>query len=321
MAGLKQIKRRLVSVRNTRQITRAMKLVSAAKLNRAQDSTVRSRQYAAALNKMLNDLLSANAGDEIAHPLMQVKARVKQIRLVVIGGSRGLCGGYNTNINRQVDSLIKRLRAEQPDAKIQTIILGRKPAEYFRRVGLSYYKSYEQLPEDPNRWPIAELCAGLERGYSSEDTETSIEGTNVEGNPNEKAAEGLQTESFQEAYLIYTKFNSVMTQKATVEKILPFEIPTNTSESNGPTGLTIFEPSKEVIFSGLIPRLLQVKVQQACLNSVTSEYASRMTAMDSATKNAGEIIDGLKLTYNRLRQSGITKELLDIVGGAEALNE
>jgi F-type H+-transporting ATPase subunit gamma len=314
MAGLKQIKRRLVSVRNTRQITRAMKLVSAAKLNRAQDSTVRSRQYAAALNKMLSDLLGACAGHEIAHPLMQVKASVKRIRIVVVGGSRGLCGGYNTNINRQVDALIKRLMLEQPNAKIETILLGRKPAEYFRRVGLTYSKSYEQLPEDPNKWPIAELCAGLERGYAAEE--------NAASNSADRTSEknGENTESFQEAYLVYTKFNSVMTQKATVEKILPFEIPLTSAESSS-TGLTIFEPSAETIFSSLIPRLLRVKIQQACLNSVTSEYASRMTAMDSATKNAGEIIDGLKLTYNRLRQSGITKELLDIVGGAEALNE
>lgn len=290
MAGLKQIKRRLVSVKSTRQITRAMKLVSAAKLNRAQDAANKAREYSDALTGLMSEILQTVSLDDIQHPLMQAREQVKTVRVIVVGGMRGLCGSFNANLNKAVDAWMKERKGA--NLQIESVIIGKKPAEYYRRVGLQYTKSYETLPDDPNKWPIDDVCDELAQDF-------------IAG-------------KFDEAVLIFTKFKSVMSQKPTVERLLPFSLDAAPAAGEGASATTIFEPSAAELFSQLIPRLMRVKVRQAGLEARASELASRMTAMDAATKNAGELIDGLRLTYNRLRQSGITKELLDILGGAEA---
>lgn len=299
MAGnLKAIRRRLVSVKNTRQITRAMKLVSAAKLNRAQIAVVNARAYSSALERMFAKLLKAQSGAEFSHALMQTRPEVKNIRIIILGGSRGLCGGYNTNINKQVEATLKTEQANFPGAQVEFVIVGKKPGEYFRRVNRNYLQLHEKVSEDPNKWPIEEVCSEAEIAFAKGEVDRVV--------------------------LIYTAFLSVMSNRATATQLLPFSADAHegsSTQEESEAGLTIFEPSVAQVFDSLVPRLMRVKVRQAALESKVSEHASRMTAMDSATKNAGELIDKLTLYSNRLRQSGITGELLDIVGGAEALND
>lgn len=291
MAGLKAIERRLKSVISTRQITRAMKLVSAAKMKRAQDAVVNSRAYSDGIRQLLNELVLTAKQLEISHPLMKAPTEIKKVLVVVVGGNRGLCGSYNTNVNKGVETFIKEKSKEIPGVSIDALLVGRKPAEYFRRVKRACSQTFEALSEDPIKWPIEEIGIKLEEDFSA----------------------GV----FDEAYLCYTQFKTALNQKVVVEKLLPFSLDSEAVEQS--TGTTLFEPSAGEVFMAVIPRILRAQILQAGLDAKASEHASRMTAMDSATKNAGELIDSLRLTYNRLRQTGITMELLDIVGGAEAL--
>ena len=292
MAGLKEIRRRLLSVRNTRKITYAMKLVSAAKLRKAQEAVLESRKYTEAINSLLGEVLAEQSGSSLSHPLMEKHAEVKTIAAIVFGGSRGLCGGYNTNLNRKVEAFVK----EKQGLAIDWILMGRKPAEYFRRTGRKYTRSYEELPEDANRWPIDEVAFEVENRFKKGEID--------------------------ELYIFSTRFRSAISMSVVGEKVLPFEADEieSTSVVAGASGVTLFEPSAKQVFDALLPRILRTKLRQAALDAKASEHGSRMTAMDSATKNAGDLIDRLQLTHNKLRQERITKELLDIVGGAEALN-
>ena len=292
MAGLKEIRRRLLSVRNTRKITYAMKLVSAAKLRKAQEAVLESRKYTEAINSLLGEVLAEQSGSNLTHPLMEKHAEVKTIAAIVFGGSRGLCGGYNTNLNRKVEAFVK----EKQGFAIDWILMGRKPAEYFRRTGRKYSRSYEELPEDANRWPIDEVAFEVENKFMKGEID--------------------------ELYIFSTRFRSAISMSVVDEKVLPFEAAEieSTSVVASASGVTLFEPSAKQVFDALLPRILRTKLRQAALDAKASEHGSRMTAMDSATKNAGDLIDRLQLTHNKLRQERITKELLDIVGGAEALN-
>ena len=297
MAGLKEIKRRLRSVRNTKKITYAMKLVSAAKLRKAQESVIRTREYSNALNDLLAALQAESAGLDLSHPLMESRSEVKNICLLVIGGSRGLCGGYNTNVNKMVESTVRELKVKHPGAAIKSVLVGRKPAEYFRRVRRDYVEAYEQLGEDANTWPIEDITRTIELEFAA-------------GN-------------YDEVYLIFTRFKSAISMVPTAERLLPFEASTVTAPSGGATlspGVAKFEPSPAEVYGAIIPRILRTKVRQAALDAKASEQGSRMTAMDAATKNAGELSYALQLKFNKVRQSRITAELLDILGGAEAVD-
>lgn len=296
MAGLKEILGRLKSVRNTKKITYAMKLVSAAKLRKAQEAVVRSREYTDSLTKLLSELLAETGTTELSHPLMERRSSVKVVRVLIAGGGRGLCGGYNTNLNKRVDALFSELTRRSPGIKIEAVILGKKPAEYFRRLRREYLSSYEDLPEDGNRWPVDEICMAAERDF----------------------AEG----KIDEVVLVYTRFKSALSMTVMAEKLLPMEaadLNLNTQKVSAPVGATLFEPSAPALWGGIVPRILRSRVRQAFLDAKASEQGSRMTAMDSATKNAGDLIDALQLKFNKLRQGRITAELLDIIGGAEAL--
>lgn len=294
MAGLKEIRRRLKSVNNTKKITSAMKLVSAAKLRKTQESVVRSRAYTDALKGVLAQL---QGGNEFSHPLLETKDSVKKIRILVIGASRGLCGGFNTNINRRVEALHKELSQKHPGSEISSVLLGRKPGEYYRRVGRVYLESVENLADDPNLWPTQEICQRLE-------------------------IEFLKGE-FDELYVVYTQFRSAISTVATAERLLPLDkealAGSSAATATAGQGITLFEPNAERVFDAVVPRIVRAIVRQAAFDTKASEHASRMTAMDNATKNAKELIHTLTLKRNKLRQSGITSQLLDIVGGAEAL--
>jgi F-type H+-transporting ATPase subunit gamma len=292
MAGLKEIRRRLKSVNNTKKITSAMKLVSAAKLRKTQDSVVRSRAYTDALKGILGQL---QGGNEFSHPLLEAKPSIKKIRILVLGASRGLCGGFNTNVNRRVEALYKELAQAHPGAEISSVLVGKKPAEYYRRVGRTYVEANESVSDDPNFWPIQEICQRLEIDF-------------------------LKGE-FDELHLVYTRFRSAISTVASAERLLPLDkdAVAGNIAPDAVQGITIFEPNPQRVFDAVVPRIVRAIVRQAAFDTKASEHASRMTAMDNATKNAKELIHSLTLKRNKLRQTGITSQLLDIVGGAEAL--
>lgn len=301
MAGLRELRRRVTSVRNTRKTTYAMKLVSAAKLRRTQDAATRSKAYTQGLYELLSTLVRAQEEAIVMHPLMDVRP-IKNVLVVIIGGSRGLAGGYNANVARAVETCMSDLAARENSPNVEWVLFGKKVAEYFRRHRLPYREAHESLPEEPLKWPLAELCSSIEHDFCSGRVD--------------------------EVILIYTEFRSALSLVPHIERVLPIDqtsliakawTSAKRSSQFGDESKLLFEPSpKEVLFA-LIPRIFRTFVRQACLDAKTSEHASRMTAMDSATKNAGELIDALKLKYNKLRQSNITSELLDIIGGAEAV--
>jgi F-type H+-transporting ATPase subunit gamma len=294
MAGLKEIRRRLKSVNNTKKITSAMKLVSAAKLRKTQEAVVRSRGYTDSLKGVLAQL---QGGNEFSHPLLEARQSVTRVRILVLGASRGLCGAFNTNINRRVEALYRELATKYPGCEVSSVLLGKKPAEYFRRIGRQYLEAVENLADDPNNWPIQELCQKLEIDF-------------IKG-------------EFDELHILYTRFKSAISQTAVAERLLPLDrdvVATTSADAGGSAiGITLFEPNPQRVFDAVVPRIVRATVRQAAFDTKASEHASRMTAMDSATKNAKELIHSLTLTRNKLRQSGITSQLLDIVGGAEAL--
>jgi len=296
MAGLKEIRRRIKSVNNTKKITSAMKLVSAAKLRKTQDAVVRSRAYTEALRGILAQL---QAGSEFSHPLLEARPAVRRIGILILGGQRGLCGGFNTNTNRRVEALYQELLKKHPGAEISAHILGRKPAEFFRRIGRKYADAVENLSDDPGLWPVQEACQRLE-------------------------IEFLKGE-IDELYLVYTRFRSAISTVPTAERILPLDreslaaSPAAAAGGQGSAGVTLFEPNPQRVFDAVVPRIVRAIVRQAAFDTKASEHASRMTAMDNATKNAKDLVHTLTLTRNKLRQTGITSQLLDIVGGAEAL--
>ena len=296
MAGLKEIKSRLKSVLNTRKITYAMKLVSAAKLQKAQASVVKSREYSKALQAIVANLAAEIGGSDISHPLMERREQVRNVRILVIGGSRGLCGGYNSNVNRKVETTIADIKKQHPQATVEAILVGRKPAEYFRRVKRPIFKSYEVLAEEPSKWPLEEICQMLEADF--------LRGT------------------VDEVRFIFTQFKSALSQTVVSEQLIPVDSKVSRAGSAAvqASGVTLFEPDAKQVFDAIVPRLIRSKVYQGALDSKASEYGSRMAAMDAATKNAGELAHDLKLLRNRVRQAGVTSDLLDIIGGAEALN-
>lgn len=284
-------------MKNTKKITYAMKLVAAAKLRKAQEAVQRGRVYTDALGGLLTQLSAELAGADTTHPLME-KREVKKVRFLIIGGGRGLCGGYNSNLHRKVDATWKEVKAAHSGAELSATILGRKPAEYFRRVGRPYLKAIEELGEDASKWPIEEVCQELEAQFMAGE--------------------------FDELYLIYTKFKSAITMTPTSDRILPMDASavaaaaSKGKEGTTQLGVTLFEPSAAAVFAAALPRILRSRVRQAAFDAKASETGARMTAMDAATKNAGELSNKLTLSVNKLRQSRITGELLDILGGSQS---
>lgn len=301
MPGLKQIRRRIVSVRNTKQITRAMKLVSAAKLHRAQDQLISVRRFGEHLNAVLA-ALSESLPADFTHPLLKHRAddeapdnkehRAPR-RVVAVSGERGLCGAFNTNIAKQIQ--VDELSSAEGQELTEFVAIGRRAVANLRRLGGRLVAEYEGLPEDPSKWPIAELADSLSTALSSGEC--------------------------SEVVIYYTRFASALTQQVCSEPLLPLDLSTP-SPLAGVAGIegwrTQFEPEPQRIFESLLPIVLNLKLLQAAVESKASEHAARMTAMDSATRNADELIEKLQLFYNRARQNAITRDLIDIVGGAEA---
>lgn len=296
MAGLKEVRSRLVSVKNTKKITYAMKLVSAAKLRKAQDATSRSKDYTELLRLLAARLYEAQEGGPLVHPLM-IERKIERIAVIVIGGSRGLAGGYNANLGRRVESTLLELRSIRPSAEIEVIAFGRKAVESLRRMNRAPQVALDQLSEDPTQWPLNSVLTKLENDFR----------------------EGR----LDAVHLIYTKFKSALSSTPVSEQLLPLTAAMlkpagDTKQGAGDRNL-LFEPTPEAVFDQVVPRVFRSLVLQGALDAKASEHGSRMAAMDAATKNAGDLIRRLQLKYNKLRQSGITSELLDIIGGSEAL--
>jgi F-type H+-transporting ATPase subunit gamma len=286
MANLKAIKTRIVSVKNTRQITKAMKMVSAAKLRRAQENVVAARPYAKKLGEVVGRL-SANPDAE-SSPL-QVKRPAKNLLLIVVTSDRGLCGGFNANLSKAADRFVKERAADYSGISLMTV--GRKGYEYLK----SRQKIYKNQP-------------GV---FSKLSYQTAAIIAN-------EVIQGFLAEEYDEVFLIYNAFRSVMAQDITLEQLLPVA-PPPAPVSEEARSLYIYEPGKETLLNELLPKNVEVQIFKALLESNASEHGARMTAMDSASKNADEMIGKLTLQYNRARQAAITTELIEIISGAESL--
>jgi F-type H+-transporting ATPase subunit gamma len=285
MATLKAIRKRISSIRNTQQITKAMKMVSAAKLRRAQEAAVQARPYADKMTDLLKNLSSRVSRE--AHPLLKMREE-KKIDLVLFTSDRGLCGGYNANLIRTAESFMRR---EGGGKEISLVLVGRRGADHFRRRRAQIADRHINVLATP-----AEELAG---GIAEKVIERFIKG---------------ETDA---VYILYSHFRSALSQLPTLEKLLPVAL----SETDNPEKLTeyLYEPGVEALLASLLPRVAEVAIFRALLEATASEHGARMTAMDSATSNASKMMGSLTLQMNRARQASITRELMEIVGTAEAL--
>lgn len=288
MASGKDLKRRIASVKSTQQITKAMKMVAAARLRRAQEAIVRARPFAAAIRGVVENLVS---GEEVRehHPLLATRT-VKKVNVILITSDRGLTGGFNTNLVKRAEQLYRNESGKYE--KLVFTCIGKKGYEYLR---LRKIPVHEYLPDFQKGLTFARVQAEAE-----------------------KLIEAYKVGEFDEIRVIFSEFRSAISQIPTTETLLPIEVEASAARAAGPTDF-LFEPSQEDILSQLLPRYFKTKLYRALLESVASNYGAQMSAMESATKNAGEMIRKLTQEFNRVRQAGITKELLEIVSGAEAL--
>ena len=284
MASIKDLRRRIRSTKNMQQIFKAMEMVAAAKLRRAQVRAQASAPYAQKITGMLANL--AGAAAELEHPLFKAR-EVKTTALVVITADRGFAGAYNANVLREVE---KRIRQE-PAGAIQLVVVGRKGRDYLRRRRYPIVATHTDLPGEAN--------LDLARRITGELTEMFVSG------------------KVDRVELVYAHFVNAIVRRTTTEVFLP--VGAGGTEAAAADRGTIFEPDAETIFSELLSRYATAKLYAAMADALASEHSARMVAMGSARKNAGELVDSLTLTRNRLRQAAITKEIAELVGGAEAL--
>jgi len=289
MPSLKDIKKRISSVKNTRQITKAMKMVSAAKLRRAQEAVVAARPYSDKMLEVLSSL--ALREDPEAHPLLQHREKNKGL-VLVITGDRGLCGGFNSNLSKAAERFIRE-NPEEYDT-LELLCIGRKGNDYLkRRRGISITKVYEHLLGTGQvTYPTAALLG-------------------------QEAVEYFQSGGYDGVFLIYNAFRSAIAQEITIRQLLPI-VPKKVSEGTHVPEY-LHEPSATEVLKELLPKHIEVQIFRALLESAAAEHGARMSAMDSASKNASEMIGKLTLQYNRARQAAITKELMEIISGAEAI--
>ncbi len=288
MPSLKAVRVRIASVKSTQKITRAMKLVAAAKLRRAQDAIVAARPYARALAETVAEV-AARAGDEAHHMLQQTPGR--RLTFIVVTSDRGLCGGFNTQICRAAQRLVEERTRSGALDEARIAVVGRKGREYFRRRKFSVAHELPGVAGDTALDRAREVALLATREFVDGRTDAVL--------------------------LAYNEFRSAIAQKVAVEPLLPVEraqLPPDAGRSD-----FLYEPGKKELLDLMLPLYVQSQIYRAFLESIASELGARMTAMDNATKSAKEMIDRLTLQYNRARQASITKELMEIVGGAEAL--
>ena len=287
MPSLIDIRRRIRSVKNTQQITKAMKMVSAAKLRRAQDRVIAARPYAALLRKVLADVAAAAAAEEAdeqagENPLLAQRAE-KRILLVLVTGDKGLAGAFNTNLIKGALGF----PAEHGGAAVTLELIGRKGRDFFRKRSAAISGEHIGLAAKVVYGETAAIARKAIRMFRNGETDA--------------------------VYLLYNEFKSVASQKLTLERVLPLEVP----EQSVPTDYIFEQPAAEIL-NELLPRCVEMEFYRALLESAAAEHAARMTAMDAATSNAADMIDRLTLYMNRVRQASITKEIIEVVSGAAA---
>jgi F-type H+-transporting ATPase subunit gamma len=286
MPSLIDIRRRIRSVKNMQQITKAMKMVSAAKLRRAQERALASRPYSNIMGRVLANIALATAGsDEVADlPLLQVREE-KRVQLIVVSSDTGLAGAFNSNLLRAAQRFIDDRR--QSELRIETI--GRKGRDYFKRRNFALSGEHIGIVEKPNIDKAREVAQKMIELYSKAEIDA--------------------------VYLVVNEFKSVMAPHLVTRKILPVELP----EGGGEQIDYIYEQPPRELLSVLLPRYVEVSIYRAMLESLSAYHAARMTAMDAASSNAGDVIQSLTLNLNRVRQASITREIIEIVSGAAAL--
>lgn len=293
MATLREIRRRIGGVKNTQKITKAMKMVAAAKLRRAQDAVIAARPYARKMRELLRHLASHV---DLSNNPHFVERPVQNVAIVVVTADRGLCGAFNANIIRTAAAHICAKYADfQTDKRVKLICIGKKGADFFQK----------------NGYNVVSKHVGIFGGM------TFNQATEIVN----KVVHGFLTGQYDRVEVVYNEFKSIIQQRVVVEQVLPIppetiEAPKRAAEIN-----YIYEPSKEAIVAALVPKHLNFQLWHILLESSAAEQGARMTAMDNATTNASDLIRDLQLSYNKARQASITKELLEIVGGAEALRQ
>jgi len=292
MPNLKEVKSRITSVISTQQITKAMKMVAAAKLRKSQDKIMQMRPYAKKMNSLLQNLSAAATDNQAWYN--QIRGE-KHILIIAITSDRGLCGSFNSNVFKAVARLAEEKYPKQAKADTITYLpIGKKALEFFDKKGLHSISKYSTLFQRLTFENVSEAA--------------------------EHAMEAFKRGDFDKIEIVYNEFRNVATQILQVEQFLPILPLVQTISTRSQTQTDyIYQPDQGEILSGLIPKSLKVQLYKAVLDSNASENGARMTAMDKATDNAGELLKELKLTYNRTRQAAITKEILEIVAGAEAL--
>ena len=291
MANLLDIRRRIKSVKNTQQITKAMKMVSAAKLKRAQNRVINARPFADKMNQVLSEL-AAQTSEDFHHPLLDQRGDERYL-VVLVTADKGLCGAFNTNLIKAAQVFVKA----NPDKQIEWVTVGRKGRDFYRRRDANIVTEYIGLT-----------------GKGRVDFEEAL------AVANEVINRFTEDRSVDKVFLIFAEFKSVLTQRIVTEQLLPISKTSETGENDAaPTKDYIYEQEPAEIFSRLLPSLVETQIFRALLESIASEQGARMTAMEAASKNAGELISSLTLNMNRVRQAAITREIIEIVSGASAL--
>ena len=293
MPNLKELKNRIASVKSTKKITSAMKMVAASKLRRAQELAESSRVYADSLAFILSSLAGKTSNSSDLPEILTGRENPKTILLVINSSDRGLCGGFNSNLFRNAKNWIAQQQAQGKTVKIMTV--GKKAASFYRRSELDVIAGFDDLTSNDRQLQVSEEVKN-------------------------KIVELFESKEIDEVSILFNKFISAISQEPTYQSIIPMAAE-EASEEEAATSNAVFEfePDKNELLEYLVPRNFLTQIYRSILESSASEHAARMTSMDNATRNAGDMIDRLTLTYNRTRQAFITKELIEIISGAEAV--
>ena len=293
MPNLKDLKTRIASVKSTRKITSAMKMVAASKLRRAQELAESSRVYSESLGFILSSLAGGSKDNSDLPEILVGRQNPKVALLVINSSDRGLCGGFNSSLFRSAVNWIKEKKSQGIEVKLMPI--GKKASAFYKRSDIEVLENFEDLNTNDRQIEVSEKVKN-------------------------KITDLFDSKAIDEVFILYNKFISAIAQEPTYKSLIPLEQPTsdvNVSEENNSS--FEFEPDKNELLEYLIPRNFLTQVYGSILESSAAEHAARMTSMDNATRNAGDMIDGLTMTYNRTRQAVITKELIEIISGAEAV--
>lgn len=291
MASLRDIRKRIKSVKSSEKITKAMKMVAASKLRRAQEAVRKTRPYAEKLDQTIANLASRVKGrSEAPHPLLEHREKPRRVEIIALTSDRGLCGAFNSNVIRRAQRLYFDILPDHEEVRISTI--GRKAYDALRRERVTIRTNYTGIIEKPTYFQAADIAKEVCEAYVRDDLDA--------------------------VYLVYNHFGSAISQNVVVKQLLPIE-PAEMSDDAHAVDY-IYEPSQDELLEDLLKRHFAMKLYQAFLESLASEHGARMTAMENASRNAKEMISSLTLVYNRIRQAAITKELMEIIGGAEAIS-